>query len=146
MIFCQVDKELIDIIRKYSKNRIIVDCGCGDGLLGLLMKDIISIDIFERDTELIDNIIHINVIDYPFKKVYFPVFLRPCHSYHFTHSFLEVHENNIDDMLYVSKQNNLEIDIDIERYNVKQVEDWIGEEGEKCYLVKMKKEKYNETI
>jgi hypothetical protein len=136
MVFCQVDKKLVDLIREYAGKRAIVDCGCGDGLLGLIMKDIISIDFIERDSEILGNIIHMDVVNYPFTEYYFPVFLRPCHG-HFTHRFLDVHENNIKNMLYVSKPHNLEIDIDTEYYNVKEIDGWTGEEGERAYLVTM---------
>lgn len=136
MIFCQVNKGLADLIREQAKDRVIVDCGCGEGLLGLVMKNIISIDIIKRDTELIDNIVHMNVWDFPFNIHNFPVFLRPCHG-SFVDIFLSRHKYNVDNMLYVSKPENLEIDINIEEYTIEEISGWTGEEGEKAYLITM---------
>ena len=134
MIFCQIDQELINIIKKYADGRIIVDVGCGDGLLGSLIKDIISIDLYFRDTELIDNIIHMDAVQFPFNgEKTLPVFIRPCHG-HFVDSILQSHKNNLKDCLYISMPHNIEYDID-EEFNIQQVEDWIGKDGERVFHI-----------
>jgi hypothetical protein len=137
MIFCQIGNELINIIKKYADGRIIVDCGCGDGLLGSLIREVISIDLFPRDTALINDIMYFDVREFPFKENMMPVFIRPCHSQLFVDATLrKIKEDKlVKDCLYISMPHNLEIDIDIEKFQTKQVEDWIGGDGEKIYLI-----------
>lgn len=139
MIFCKIDNELINIIKKYAGKRAIVDVGCGDGLLGSMLEDVISIDIFPRETALIYNIIGIDAVDFPFSKPFFPIFIRPCHG-HFVYSVMHEHKYNVDNFLYISMPHNLENDIDLDEFNADQVEDWIGQDGEKVYLITIKEE------
>lgn len=146
MIFCKVDDELVKIIKKYAKGRHIVDVGCGDGLLGTMMKNITSIDLFPRSTALISSILYMNAIDYPFDYNSFPVFLRPCHG-SFVSNVLDKHGTNLIDCLYVSNPRNLENDINTEKYEALQLEDWNGgDDNEKVYLIKLGgEEKMNNT-
>lgn len=140
MIFCQIDKGLIDIITKYADGKHIVDVGCGDGMLGLLLKDITSIDIRYNESCYLepDRITIMDATYYHYTDNMFPVFLRPCHSDHFVDRVLRSIKNNgVRNCLYVSKPDNLEIDIDLEQYEVKQIKNWTGLEEEKAYLIKM---------
>lgn len=137
MIFCKIDNELIRIIKKVCKNRVIIDCGCGDGLLGSILKDVISIDIYKRDSVLIDNIIVMDVCDFPINKYFFPVFLRPCHGRNFVNKFLEKNKGNCINCMYVSHPSNLDNDIDTDKFTVTQIEDWEGQDGERVFIVSM---------
>jgi hypothetical protein len=138
MIFCKIDKKLIDIIKKYSKGRTIVDCGCGAGLLGSMLPEVISIDIIPRENTLIKDILYMDVCKFPFTEQHFPIFIRPCHG-HFISNFLFEHGNNVADCLYILHPKNVENDID-RGYNIKQIENWEGQDGERVFLVTLNKE------
>lgn len=142
MIFCQIDNKLVEILKKYAGSRIIVDVGCGDGLLGSMCKEVISIDFIPRDTALIDDILHMDATYFPFNKSLLPVFIRPCHGY-FVNGVMTAHKHKVDNFLYVSMPHNLERDIDLDEFNAEQVEDWVGEDGERVYLVTVKEHKLN---
>lgn len=137
MIFCKIDNELVNIIKKYAKGRHIIDVGCGDGLLGSMLKGITSIDFMHRDTELIPNILHKDAVNYPFNNRCFPVFIRPCHG-HFVSRIIDKYQDELVDCLYISNPRNVENDIEIEKYKVQQVEEWIGQnDNERVYLIKL---------
>lgn len=142
MIFCNINQELIEVIKKYADGRAIVDCGCGDGLLGYMMKDsdehVLSIDIWPKESALIPTIMQMDAADFPFADPYMPVFIRPCHSMQFVDKVMRKHKDNVRNFLYISKPHNLEIDIDLDEFNAEQVEDWTGDEGEKVYLLTKK--------
>jgi hypothetical protein len=137
MIFCQINQGLIDIIQEKANGRHICDVGCGDGLLGSMLDGVISIDIQFKETALIDDIIHMNAMSFPFNKDCFPVFIRPCHG-HFVDGVLHTHKNNVDNFMYVSMPHNLELDIDFDCFNAEEIDGWTGDDGERIYMITVK--------
>jgi hypothetical protein len=132
MIFCQIDNQLVDIIKKLARNRTIVDCGCGEGLLEQFIPDAIAIDIQQPDNPP-KGFLHIDCVKFPFTKQEFPVFIRPCHG-HFVKQVLYQNENIIE-CLYISHPSNVEIDIDEHEYRCIELDDWIGKDGEKIHRI-----------
>jgi hypothetical protein len=82
MIFCKVNKGLIDLIEEQAGDRYIIDVGCGQGLLGSMLPGIISIDLLpDYDNALIRDIVMADAAKFPMNDKCFPVFLRPCHGF-----------------------------------------------------------------
>jgi hypothetical protein len=134
MIFCKINDKLISIIKKYAHGRIIIDCGCGDGLLGSMMQGVVSIDLLLHPDSLIKNTLIMDIMNFPFDDNMFPFFIRPCHG-HFVQQFLNKNKDIVRNCFYISNPKNLEYDINTEEYEAEQVEDWIGEDGERIYLI-----------
>lgn len=142
MVFCKIDQSLINLINKYAKGKQVVDIGCGEGLLGSMRPNTISIDLLPHEHEFITDIIHINVINFPFNRQHFPVFIRPCHG-SFVEAGLETFKDIVSGCLYISNPDNLENDIDTLIYNPVMDKTWIGEEGERVFYLNFNEENGN---
>jgi hypothetical protein len=86
-------------------------------------------------------VIRKDAVDFPFSRQTLPVFIRPCHSVFFVDRVLKTHREHLIDALYVSKPENLEVDIDTEVFKTEILSDWIGADGEKAYRIVIKEEK-----
>jgi hypothetical protein len=105
-----------------------------------MKNGVISIDVNRRDGELVD-VVHMDVMDFPFDELQFPVFLRPCHGV-FVHEALMRfdREKIVWDALYVSHPDNLNNDIDTELFEVNEINGWTGNDGEHAYYIIIKGE------
>jgi len=135
MIFCDITPELVALIKRLACGRCVVDCGCGEGILGEKLRRCISIDMFPQVRK--PHILPMNSVYFNFTRQHFPVFLRPCHCAAFVDATLKAHRHNLVNALYVSKPHNLEVDIDTDEFTVTEVDGWTGTEGERAYIVDM---------
>lgn len=139
MIFCKVDDRLCKEIHNLSKGKLIVDCGCGEGLFEKHMKElfphqsILSIDIRISDSALINNILHINCLELQVHEGMLPVFIRPCHS-NFVSDFIEKNKSKVSQILYIGLKENIAIDLGDLEYTI--ISDWVGQDGEQIYQIK----------
>lgn len=143
-IFCNVNKEMCDVVKKIAGERIVVDCGAGRGLFASMYDGkALSIDIHQPD-EPLSFIIEKNAEHYCFPKGAIPIFIRPCHSCFVNNTILK-NMNKFDKAIYVSMPKNVECDLDDRFYNISQHSEWIGNDGERIYLIELKKptEKFN---
>lgn len=142
MIFCKVDARLCEEIHNLAKGKLIVDCGCGDGLFEQQMKklfphqSILSIDIGVSDNALINNILRIDCLKLEVNSSMLPIFIRPCHS-GFVYDFIEKNRNKVSQILYIGLKENIEIDLGDLEYTI--VSDWVGQDGERIYQIKGEK-------
>jgi hypothetical protein len=139
MIFCNIDKNLIEIIVKESAGKTIVDCGAGDGLLGSLLPNVISLDIFPSENPL-SKIIPFDCVSFKFPDRCLPVFIRPCHS-GFPAETIENNLEKFETVLYISAPQNIERDLGYiaENFPIRRVGNWVGEDGEFCYKITINK-------
>lgn len=138
LIFCNVNNELCNKIKKIAGDRVVVDCGAGRGLFGSMYQGkVLSIDIYMPDVPLSIVLEH-NSEYYCFPKNSIPLFIRPCHSL-FVHNTIMHNRNKFDKAIYVSMPKNLENDLEMKGlfYKVTQYSDWEGEEGERIYLIEL---------
>ena len=137
-IFCKVNKKMCDVLKEIAGDRIVVDCGAGRGLFASMYKGkALSIDIHQPD-EPLSFIIEKNAEHYCFPKDSIPIFIRPCHS-NFVHNTILKNRNKFDKAIYVSLPKNLESDLDDRFYKITQYSEWEGDEGERIYLIELKK-------
>ncbi len=140
MTFCQIDDALVEIIQKEAKERIVVDCGAGEGLLDEKMPDgsVISIDIIPKNNPrvlLIDSRI------FCFTDEHIPIFVRPCHS-GFVEDTLLYAMNRVNSALYISNPKNLEEDLGVFSKLALLIHDeWEGsDDNERIYRIPFTKE------
>lgn len=147
MIFCKIDDDLVKLIKKLANGRTVVDCGAGEGLLSKMYKGkVISLDPIITEFSA-KNTINIEAENFPFNDLQFPVFIRPCHS-GFPGRTLKKNINLFKDALYISDPKNIKYDLSdfIDEIGTENVDDhiieldWIGEDGEKTFYIKMKKD------
>ncbi len=149
LIFCQIDDELIHIIKQYAKGRTVIDCGAGVGLLGSLMGDVVGLDLFPKESTL-SQVIPTNCIEFSGYWGKFPVFIRPCHD-GFPGKTLVKQYDSIGDAIYISKEENIEYDLHdfIEKYSrnkITKIEDWKGDDGEEAFYIKVNKKVYEQGV
>jgi len=151
-IFCKITHLLVDLIIEKSEGHLIVDCGAGEGALGaaLLRRgiQIISLDCYPPE-ETLSNVFQKDAIYYrlPEGGEYVLAFLRPCHgastkygSCGWVDDAIVAHfERGAKLALYISLPKNLEIDLDPwsddYRFDAEPVPDWVGEDGERMWIV-----------
>jgi hypothetical protein len=126
MIFFRPTKDFITWLKKYAGNRVVVDIGCGEGCLlhAMLEADIpcFGIDPYEpivhdpdRDFETPEEIImpefgeHSEIIKRPEALL---IIARPCHD-GFPTRVIENKGKDVE-LLYIGKQENIELDLDEE--------------------------------
>jgi hypothetical protein len=143
-IFCNVNKAMCDNIKAIAGERIVIDCGAGRGLFSSMYEGkALSIDI-QQPKEPLSLIIEKQAEHYCFPKDSIPIFIRPCHS-NFVHDTIFTNRNKFDKAIYVSMPENLKRDLDMKElfYKISQYSEWIGDDGERIYLVELNKSKEN---
>jgi len=140
MIFCQIDKGLLAIIKKEAKGRVVVDCGAGEGLLGSLMDKVISLDILPGGIadagKTLSKVLPLDCTKFKFPDSCLPVFIRPCHS-GFPEETIENNLERFETVLYVSEPKNIERDLGSipKNFEMKRIGKWVGSDGEFCYRI-----------
>lgn len=129
MIFFRPTKKWIDWLIGYANGRIIVDIGCGEGLLikklseagynkvmgvDLLISDELKCDCYGKGIHLLE----IDTLSSTFNRIFSSInhnmlfiFCRPCHGW-----WVEMTINNLPknaDVLYVGLEENLPRDINV---------------------------------
>ena len=146
MIFCKIDKELIAIIKKEAKGRPIIDCGAGEGLLGSLMLNVISLDIIPggltNEGKTLSNVFPIDCTKFHFPDKCLPVFIRPCHS-GFPEETIDNNLEKFETVLYVSEPKNIERDLGCipKNFDMERIGKWVGSDGEQVYRITINKAK-----
>lgn len=146
MIFCNIDKNLVEIIKSFAKGRTIIDVGCGEGILQekYIKNNIISVDLLNMENK--PFILKKDIIDVAVNSAHFPVIIRPCHG-GFVESAINHFKYKVVDMLYISNPKNLVIDIPSKLLKkVTMYKDWEGNEGERIYHIQLSKEKLEKYI
>lgn len=138
MIFCEIDKKFIEIIKKIANDKIVIDCGAGEGMFGSMYKNCISIDLFTNHYEKhLTTVYQMDSATFPFQKNHIPIFIRPCHHFEFVDATLRNASEVVKEAIYVSKPSNLEIDIDQNYFSATEIPGWTGKENEKIYLIQL---------
>jgi hypothetical protein len=147
LIFCNVDDLLVKKIKEIAKDRIVVDCGAGRGLFGSMYDgDVLSLDL-ELPDEPLSHVLERNTEHYCYPINSIPIFIRPCHSY-FVHRTILANIYKFDDVLYVSRPENLARDLYLDSglYEVEQIPGWEGEEGERLHLIKVNNKRKKDKL
>lgn len=140
IIFCDVNELLCNKIHNIVKDKKIVDCGAGRGLFGAIYNKLYDTNIISIDYELPDiplsNVIQRDCEYYSFSKNSIPIFIRPCHS-KFVHNTIIRNRYKLSKYIYISKPENLNIDLDTTNkwYTITEVPDYIGSENERIYII-----------
>jgi hypothetical protein len=139
-IFCKPDNKLVNIIKEEYGNRIVVDCGAGEGVLHNMMPKgtIISLDIIDHGNP---EVTIMNCRDFLFNKNHLPIFIRPCHS-GFVEETLLIAYSSVESALYIGLEKNRKEDLGI-FYNLSFIvhNEWTGSEGEKVWRIPFTREK-----
>lgn len=144
LIFCEIDKKFCEVIKEIADNKPIVDCGAGRGLFAAEFKKhfnnkIFSVDL-EEPLEPLSNIVNTKVEHFCFPINSLPIFIRPCHR-NFIINATSHFSLKCNEFVYVGLDKNVEIDLeendDLFTYELYDT-DWVGKEGEKIWLCKLK--------
>lgn len=141
MVFCEIDDKLCEEIYRLAKEKVILDCGCGLGLLELKMKrlfpsqPIISMDIQRYANSFVKDIVYTDCLSVTPHINMIPVFIRPCHS-GFVEQYITKYKSNLRFVLYIGLEENLDLDLDLLDISIDIVSDWVGADGERIYRIK----------
>ena len=149
-VFCEIDDELISILKPLIKSRTILDVGAGMGMLGSKLPGVVGIDLYPPEKQL-SPVRRMPVEMWPFASMpVFPMFIRPCHS-GFPGETLAKNKEHIADAIYISHPENM-VD-DLHDYidsvgginNVKYEEfEWEGKDGEHVFHIIVNDKLYDE--
>jgi len=113
--------------------KLIIDCGCGVGLLSSLHSHVIGIDIMERRCPLADVSYGVCAIEYPFRPDHTVLIARPNHSGWHQEVFVNALKAG-SKVVYVGLPKNYDIDLECVDYEVFMEN--AGREGEEACLIK----------
>lgn len=137
-VFFDPRNEFVNWMKEFTKNKIVVDCGCGRGQAVAVLRhaglSVIGIDLYGAESPLIPNVHFINAAFFPFTNEHIAMMCRPCRGDWIHATIIKAVESGAQ-FVYVGKEEHYDADLQPLPYNIEKVLTGAGLQNESVWVV-----------